>query len=92
MLGIEYFGARLDMEGWKTTNDAWYHIDFTPQWNRALLFENALSKVRPGGFLVLVTDRGNVDNSMELVGLKPVPGQIFSLKGGVQVGAYVWRR
>lgn len=46
----------LDFAALGLPTDAWYHIDFTAGWNRHVLFEMALNRLKRGGVLVLITD------------------------------------
>ena len=91
MIAIQaaYFGERLGMYG--TRDDAWYHVDFTPEWNRAILFDNALSKLAPGGNFVLISDPRNVDR-MEVRPLAKVLSQVVDITPTVQASVHIWRR
>jgi hypothetical protein len=52
-----HFGERMSGHGsfYRTTNDAWFHVDFTAYRQRPILFENAAARLAPGGYFVLVT-------------------------------------
>lgn len=84
-----YFGERLDTKD--TRNDVWYHVDFTDAWNRAILFENALSKLEPAGYFVLISAPGNVNRAGDLA-----PGQVlsevFDVTPTVRASVHIWRR
>jgi hypothetical protein len=56
-----HFGSRLSSSGpsYRGPNDLWIHVDFTAQWNRPLLLENAAARLRPGGRFLLITAPGH---------------------------------
>jgi hypothetical protein len=69
----------------------WYHVDHTANWRRTILFQNALHKVRPGGYFVVITD--HVDEQVEQQeGFALVAKEIFHEDGGYQIQALVWQR
>ncbi len=55
-----HFGGRLSSSGssYRGPNDLWIHADFTAEWSRPILLENAAARLRPGGRFVLVTAPG----------------------------------
>jgi len=57
LVARRHFGGRLASSGpeYRGPNDLWIHVDFTAQWNRPILLENAVSRLAPGGRLLLVT-------------------------------------
>lgn len=54
VLAAQYFGERLTQYGQRNT--VWYHVDYTENWQRTILFQNAHSKLDIGGWLVIMTD------------------------------------
>ena len=55
-----HFGGRLSSSGpsYRGPNDLWIHVDFTAQWDRPDLPENAAARLAPGGLFLLVTATG----------------------------------
>jgi hypothetical protein len=55
-----HFGGRLSSSGpsYRGPNDLWIHVDFTAQWNRPVLLDNAAARLQPGGRFLLVTAPG----------------------------------
>ncbi|HEU5098082.1 MAG TPA: hypothetical protein VFU22_03490, partial [Roseiflexaceae bacterium] len=90
--GAAYFGKRMSSSGesYRVPNDAWYHIDFTPNWNRDVLFESAVTRLAPGGHLIIVTLPEQTDpgdrSSLELIADRQL-----SLASGKEVRVYIWR-
>ncbi len=91
MIAIQsaYFGDRLGMYG--TRDNAWYHIDYTDEWNRDILFENALSKLEPGGHFILISDPARTDTVADRP-LSKVLGEVFEIAPTVRASVHVWRR
>ncbi len=91
MIAIQsaYFGERLGMYG--TKDDAWYHVDFTPEWNRDILFENALSKLQPGGHFILISAAGNIERGDNRP-LEQVLSEVFDVTPTVRASVHIWRR
>lgn len=91
MIAIQaaHFGNRLGMYG--TSDDAWYHVDFTKEWDRDILFENALSKLKPGGYFVLISDPDKVDTGADR-SLSKVLSRVFEVTPTVRASVHVWQR
>lgn len=55
-----HFGGRLSSSGtsYRGPNDLWIHLDFTAEWSRPILLENAAARLQPGGRFLLVTAPG----------------------------------
>ena len=55
--GAAFLGDRLSAKGsvYRLPNDLWYHIDFTADWARSVLFDSAATRLASGGGFVLVT-------------------------------------
>src|SRR6266545_3216323 len=56
-----HFGGRMSSAGprYRAPNDLWVHIDFTADWSRPVLLENAAARLQPGGRFLLVTATGH---------------------------------
>ena len=91
--GAAYFGDRMSSAGevYRSPNDAWYHVDFTPDWKRSILFESARARLKRGGKFVLVTGPGNLDvpkpSNLDLV-----VDHIVALASARAVRVYVWQK
>lgn len=55
-----WFGARMSSSGpvYRSPNDLWIHVDFTPDWRRPILLANAAARLGPEGRFLLVTAPG----------------------------------
>jgi glycosyltransferase involved in cell wall biosynthesis/SAM-dependent methyltransferase len=90
--GAAHFGRRLSSAGetYRVPNDAWYHIDFTPHWNRKVLFESAATRLARDGHLIIVTAPEHEDigstNSLEVEA-----NRILKLISGKNVRVYILR-
>jgi hypothetical protein len=86
-----HFGDRLSSKPatYRLPNDLWYHIDFTPNWNRKVLFENAPNKLVHGGHFVLISD-ADVAERPETTSLELVFDRIFAI-GERRVHAWVFK-
>jgi glycosyltransferase involved in cell wall biosynthesis len=91
--GATYLGNRMASHGdsYRAPNDLWYHVDFTADWERPVLFESARARLARGGAFALVTEAGRKP-AAEPEGLEQVYAGRLSLISGRQVQAYVWRR
>jgi SAM-dependent methyltransferase len=89
----EYFTTRASSRGesYRFPNDAWYHIDFSPDWDRADLFAGALARLVTGGHFVLVTRPENTLGA-DHEGLEPVEDRVLTLEGVPEVRVFVWRK
>lgn len=87
-----HFGGRLSSSGpqYRGPNDLWVHVDFTADWNRPILLENAAARLAPGGRFVLVTAAGTGEPprhpDLQLAADRQVP-----LSGGGPVRLLEWR-
>jgi hypothetical protein len=93
-LAAEHFGDRLDREGWQTYNDAWYHVDFTEDWNRPILLENAARKLAPNGVFVLITDSQHYasPDMPSPPELHPTLNLVIAAATGIEANVRVWTR
>ncbi len=88
-----HFGGRLSSSGpeYRSPNDLWVHVDFTAQWNRPLLLQNAAARLSPGGRFLLVTAAAAGDPprhpDLKLLDDRPLP-----LAGGGPVRLLIWER
>jgi glycosyltransferase involved in cell wall biosynthesis/SAM-dependent methyltransferase len=91
--GAAYLGERLAAaaETYQLPNDLWYHIDFTPDWSRPMLFESARMRLPRGGVFVLVTEPAHVEAG-HYEGLELIHNTRLTLISGKVVRAYMWRR
>jgi glycosyltransferase involved in cell wall biosynthesis/SAM-dependent methyltransferase len=95
--GAEYFGARMASSGptYRAPNDAWYHVDFTPGWNRPALLRNAPDKLKHGGLFVLITLADNAPAPTPLnadgAALTLRLDRAFEQRGTLPVRVYVWQ-
>jgi SAM-dependent methyltransferase len=87
-----YFGSRMSSSGstYRGPNDLWYHVDFSAQWDRAALLENAANKLVPGGHFVLVTASENTD-APQHPRLTLITDQVVPLPGEMLARAFVYR-
>lgn len=84
-----YFGTRFSSNV-KLTNDAWYHFDFTPDWQRPILFQNAAHKVVPGGWLVIVTSAQHIEPP-DAGSLAKVADLNLSIRPETDVRVWIWQ-
>jgi glycosyltransferase involved in cell wall biosynthesis len=91
MVAAGFFGQRLDAIGWKTKNDALYHVDFTEEWERDVLFDNAASKLISGGHLVVVTDEGTPRAARDH-GMTFVFDRAVAAYPGTEARVRIWQR
>lgn len=85
-----YFNGKLSTSAISTPVDAWYHIDYTPNWNRPILFENAVSgKLAPLGKFVLITDAEH-DDHLTPPGLTQRLDKLFEVSSGERVRVCVF--
>ena len=91
--GATYFGNRLASKGptYRAPNDAWYHVDFTNDWNHAGIFESAAARLSTGGFLVMVTHPEHADEETH-EGLELVGDRTLEFGPGKTVRVYAWKR
>jgi SAM-dependent methyltransferase len=87
----KYFDDRLSAKPavYRLPNDAWYHFDFTPNWNREGLLKNAARKLVRGGIFGLIThaDATEVSTVEEL---EPIYDGVLSV-GEKRVCVWVFR-
>jgi hypothetical protein len=90
--GAAYFGHRMSSSGetYRVPNDAWYHIDFSPNWNRKVLFESATTRLAQDGHLIIVTAPEHEDigstNALEVEA-----NRMLKLISGKDVRVYILR-
>jgi len=88
-----YFDERMSAKEalYRGPNDGVYHVDFTDEWNRPILFENAELRLKDGGHFVLITSAGNTSapdaGELQLVFERQLP-----LSTGIPVQVYVWQK
>jgi len=91
--GAAYLGERLSSKGsvYRAPNDLCYHVDFTADWDRSVLFASAAARLAPGGCFVLVTapERSQPAGHPQL---EFVTEHEIRLESGKSVRAYVWRK
>lgn len=87
-----HFGGRLSASGYRGTDDLWLHVDFTADWNRPLLLENAVSRLTPGGRFLLVTAAAAAGDPPRQPGLALEEDRQLPLAGGGPVRWLGWRR
>ncbi|HEU4328968.1 MAG TPA: hypothetical protein VFS21_37870 [Roseiflexaceae bacterium] len=89
----EYFTTRASSRGesYRFPNDAWYHIDFTPNWERADLFAGAQARLAADGLFVLVTSPEH-ELSGEREGLELVEDRVLTVEGGLRARVFIWRK
>jgi hypothetical protein len=91
-VGAGYLGDRLSSKGplYRSPNDAWIHIDFTPNWNRTILFENAIRRLKPNGKFIIVTQPEHTV-APDALSLVAIDNQVMQLSGQRQVRIYLWQ-
>jgi hypothetical protein len=88
-----HFGDRLAASGpsYRSPNDLWVHADFTAQWERPILLENAAARLAPGGRFLLVTAAGTGEAPRH-PRLALAEDRTVALAGGAVVRVVGWRR
>ena len=93
LMARRHFGGRLASSGpaYRGPNDLWIHVDFTAQWNRPILLENAAARLAPGGRFLLVTApaAGEPPRQERLV---QIEDREVPLAAGGPVRVLAWRR
>jgi hypothetical protein len=88
------FGGRLASAGasYRAPNDLWIHVDYTADWNRPILLENAAARLAPSGRFVLVTapSAGPVPQARE--GLALEEDRAVALAAGGAARLLIWRK
>ncbi len=89
----EYFTTRASSRGesYRFPNDAWYHIDFSPDWERADLFAGAQARLVSDGRFVLVTSPEH-ELSGDHEGLELREDRVQTVEEGLRVRVFVWRK
>ncbi|HEY0784010.1 MAG TPA: hypothetical protein VGE98_16250, partial [Thermoanaerobaculia bacterium] len=88
-----YFGPRLSARGapYRSPNDVWFHVDFTAQRERPILFDNAAARLCPGGHFVLVTEPPE-PSPAEHPALRPAGSHDLTATAGTPLRVLVWER
>lgn len=86
LLAAAYFGERLQIHELQ----AWYHLDFTSDWNRPSLFENAMANLVNSGWLVLITESQNTGVADVNTQLHLCYDQLIGV-GSLIVRVYIWQ-
>jgi hypothetical protein len=88
-----HFGGRLSSSGpsYRGPNDLWIHVDFTADWSRPLLLENAAARLEPSGRFVLVTAPATGEVPRH-VGLVLAEDRQVPVTEGGPVRVLVWRK
>lgn len=89
----QYFDDRLSSKPsiYRAPNDAWYHVDFTSNWDRPALFDNAAIRLAPGGHFILFTS--NVHTTAPAApALNLVLEQQMQMTPSQDVYVYIWQK
>lgn len=88
-----HFGGRLSSSGpsYRGPNDLWIHLDFTAEWNRPILLDNAAARLQTGGRFLLVTAPG-AGAPPQRSGLVLAEDREVSLRSGGPVRVLGWIR
>jgi len=88
-----HFGGRMSSAGprYRAPNDLWVHVDFTADWSRPVLLENAAARLQPGGRFLLITAPGHGEAPRHPQ-LAPEEDRGLSVPSGGTVRVIGWRR